>query len=75
MPGKQSGGAFGTMVILVLLAVGGYYAYTEIIAPTAPPSCKEMRNSCIAKCRRSSTEAPALQACQDSCERDAAACK
>jgi hypothetical protein len=71
----QTGGAFGTVIVIALLAAGGYYAYTEIIAPKAPPSCKETFNSCIAKCRKSSTEAPALQACQDSCQRDNAACK
>ena len=64
-----------TIIALALLAVGGYYAYTQYVAPTAPPSCKQTLNSCVASCRRSSTEAPALQACQDACQRDAAACK
>ncbi|HET7669664.1 MAG TPA: hypothetical protein VFK84_04630 [Burkholderiales bacterium] len=72
---RQLGGAFGTLIIIVLLAVGGYYAYTEFMAPEAPPSCKAQLNSCVAKCRKSASEAPAMQACQDACQREAAACK
>ena len=72
---RQLGGALGTIIIIALLIGGGYYAYTEFMAPSAPPSCKATLNSCLSKCRKSSTEAPALQACQEACERDAAACK
>ncbi len=72
---RQRGGALGTIIVLALLVGGGYYAYTEFMAPKAPPSCKETLNACTVKCRKSSTEAPALQACQEACQRDAAACK
>ena len=73
---RQQGGALGTIIILILLAAGAYYAYTEFMAPeAAPPSCKAQLNACIGKCRKSQTEAPAMQACQDACQRDAAACK
>ena len=72
---RQLGGALGTTIVIALLIGGGYYAYTEFVTPSAPPSCKAVLNSCLAKCRKSSTEAPAMQACQDACQRDAAACK
>ena len=75
MRNAQRGGAFGTTIIIALLAVGGYYAYTELFAPSAPPSCKERNSECLKKCRRTATEAPTMRACQESCERDAAACK
>jgi hypothetical protein len=75
MKRHQAGGAIGTIILIALLAAGGYYAYTLFIAPSEPPSCKAILNSCIAQCRKSNTEAPALQACQESCQRDAAACK
>lgn len=75
MRSSQRGGALGTLVIVVALAAAGYYGYTQFIAPTAPQSCKAILNDCIAKCRKASTEAPALQACQEACQREAAACK
>jgi hypothetical protein len=77
MQTRQQGGALGTLIVLMLLVAGGYYAYTEFFStsPKTPPSCKQTLNSCIASCRKTSTEAPALQACQESCQRDAAACK
>ena len=75
MQAKQRGGAFGTLVILIALAVGGYYAYTMFVAPSEPPSCQAQLQSCLAKCRRTTTEAPQAQACQDACQREAAACK
>jgi hypothetical protein len=71
----QHGGAVGASVIIGALAVAGYYAYTQFMAPPAPPTCKAQLNSCVASCRKTSTEAPALQACQEACQRDAAACK
>jgi len=74
---RQLGGALGTLIVLALLVAGGYYAYTEFfsIAPKGPPSCKAQLNSCIANCRKTATEAPAMQECQQACERNAAACK
>jgi hypothetical protein len=72
---QQAGGALGTIIVIALLAAAGYYAYTLFVAPSEPPSCKATLNSCISQCRKTSTEAPALQACQESCQRDAAACK
>lgn len=71
----QRGGAFGTLIIIALLAAGGYYAYTEFVAPSAPPTCKAQLQACLTHCRKTTTEAPQSQACQEACQRDAAACK
>jgi len=71
----QRGGALGTLVILVILGVGGYYAYTLFVAPSEPPSCAAQLQSCLTKCRKTTTEAPQAQACQEACQRDNAACK
>jgi len=69
-------GAFGALVVLVLAIVAGYYVYKEVfMQPSEPPSCKAALNQCIATCRRTTSEAPATQACQESCERDADACE
>ena len=70
-------GTFGTLVILALAGAGGYYVYKAVMEPdsVAGPSCKSTLSSCMAKCRRTTTEAPAAQACQESCQGDAAACE
>jgi hypothetical protein len=75
MKKTQLGGALGTLIILALLVGGIYYAYTEFVAaPQEPRSCKAKLNACSTSCRRTATEAPAMQACQESCQREAASC-
>ena len=63
--------------MLVLFAVGGYYIYKYVIEPdsVSAVSCKSQLNSCMVSCRKTTTEAPQAQACQESCQRDAAACE
>ena len=73
--GVQRGGALSTLVILVALAFVGYYVYKNYLVTGEPPSCKAALQSCMKDCRRTSTEAPAAQACQDACQRDAEACE
>ena len=70
-------GAFGTLVILVMAGVAGYYIYKSAIEPetVSVPSCKSQFNSCMANCRKTTTEAPQAQACQQACQRDVAACE
>ena len=75
---KQRGlGAFGSLVVLVLFAAGGYYAYKYAMEPdsVAAPSCKATLNSCTVNCRKTTTEAPQYQACQQECNARAAACE
>lgn len=75
-PGRrQSGGALSTLVILVAIGVGGYYAYKYYIEAEEAPSCRAQINRCVANCRKTATEAPQMQACQESCQRDSDACE
>jgi hypothetical protein len=69
-------GTFGTLVVLAIAIGGGYYAYKYAMEPDtlSAPSCKAQLNSCMASCRRTATEAPQEQACQQDCNRKAAAC-
>ena len=78
MKTRQRGlGAFGTVVVLVLFVAGGYYAYKYAMEPDSlsAPSCKAQLNSCTVNCRKTATEAPQYQACQQDCNARAASCE
>lgn len=70
-------GTFGTLVVLVLAIGGGWWVYKNVFEPDsiAPPSCGAQLDSCIAHCRKTTTEAPEAQACQEDCKSKAAACQ
>ncbi|HXM80803.1 MAG TPA: hypothetical protein VN929_02635 [Burkholderiales bacterium] len=67
-------GLFGGLVVLAIAVVAGYYGYKAVIGGEEAPSCKSSFNTCMQKCRRTATEAPAAQACQEACQRDADSC-
>ena len=69
----QLGGTLSTLVILAVIGALGYYGWKALMDDT-PPSCSEEQSSCLARCRKTSTEAPAMQACQDECRSRFAAC-
>ncbi|HZT61747.1 MAG TPA: hypothetical protein VFA36_01320 [Burkholderiales bacterium] len=64
-----------SLIILLAAVAIGYYAYKALTGAGEPESCNEAFNHCMKTCRRATTEAPAAQACQDSCKRDLAACE
>jgi len=72
---RQLGGVFGTLVLLAAIAAAGYYGYKYFTQAEQAPSCKMQLNRCIAGCRKTSTEAPQAQACQEDCQQKAASCK
>jgi hypothetical protein len=67
-------GVLGTLVIVAFAVVAGYYVYKGVTGGDAAPTCESTFTACMQSCRRTSTEAPAAQACQDACKRDAEAC-
>jgi hypothetical protein len=74
---RQRGDTLGTLVILIALAVIGYFVYQQFLGAESdkPPSCKAALNACSAGCRRTTSEAPDYQACLKACERQADACQ
>jgi hypothetical protein len=76
-PLKQRGGTLGTLVVLIALAVVGYYVYQQYFGSVAdaPPSCKAQLNTCLVICRRTTSEAPDYQACEQRCNQQASACQ
>jgi len=76
MEGSQRGwSSFGMLVILAIAVAAGYYAYKGISGADDAPGCKSAFSYCMKSCRRTTTEAPAAQACQEACQRDQAACE
>ena len=65
----------GTLIVLAVVVALGYYAYKAISGEDAAPSCRSTFTACMQKCRRTTTEAPAAQACQEACQRDQDACE
>src|SRR5438046_10690446 len=68
-------GAFGALVVIAIAVVAGYYVYKGVTGGGEAPTCDGSFTACMQICRRTSTEAPAAQACQEACQRDAEACK
>lgn len=67
-------GWLGILIVLGIMAGGGYYAYKGISETGEPPSCAAAQNACLQRCRRTATEAAAVQSCQQACQREAEAC-
>jgi len=67
--------SFGMLIVLAVVVALGYYAYKAISGEDEAPSCKSAFTACMQKCRRTTTEAPAAQACQEACQRDQAECE
>ena len=68
-------GWFGMLIVIAIAVAVAYYAYKGISGADEPPSCASAFSACMKSCRRTSTEAPAAQACQEGCQRDQAACE
>ncbi len=67
--------SFGMLIVLAVVVALGYYAYKAISGEDRAPSCKSAFTACMQKCRRTTTEAPAAQACQEACQGDQVACE
>ena len=68
-------GLFGALLVVAIAVAAGYYAYKGVMGVDETPTCNSTFTACMQSCRRTSTEAPAAQACQEGCKRDAEACK
>jgi uncharacterized protein HemX len=68
-------GWFGSLIVLALAVGAGYYLYQQMVVGDARPSCAAEQNECLQKCRRTSIDNAAAQACQESCRREAAMCE
>ena len=68
-------GLFGFIVVVAIAVVALYYAYKGVTGDGEEPSCRGAHADCQKHCRRTRTEAPELQKCQEACQRDADECE
>jgi hypothetical protein len=68
-------GLIGALIIAALVALVLYYAYRGVTGEDEAPSCRGAYTDCLQNCRRTRTEAAALQSCQDFCKREVDACE
>jgi cytochrome c-type biogenesis protein CcmH/NrfG len=74
-PSQRGVGWFGFLIVVAIAVAVGYYAYKGIWqADEQQLSCPAALNACIKNCRRTTTEAPEAQRCQEACQREADAC-
>lgn len=74
--GLQKGlGTLGSLIVIALAGVAAYYIYLGIFAEEAAPSCKSELEKCMQRCRKTSSETSAAQACQKDCRREAHLCE
>ena len=69
----QLGGTLSTLVIVAVIGVLGYYGWKALMSDDTP-TCGADQDSCFARCRKTATEEPAMQACQEECKSRFAAC-
>ena len=74
---QQGLGTFGVLVVLVIAGIGGWWVYKNVFEAdsVSAPTCESQQSTCIANCRKTSTESAQIQACQDGCRRNFASCK
>jgi len=74
--GLQQGlGTLGSLIVIAIAAVAAYYIYVNVFEGEASPSCKKDLEHCMQRCRKTSTDTSAAQACQASCQREAHLCE
>jgi len=68
-------GLFGALIVLAIAVVALYFAYKGVTGEDEEPTCRGAHSACLQNCRRTRTEAPELQRCQEACQRDVEECE
>jgi hypothetical protein len=64
----------GTLFLVAIIGIGGYFAYQWYLGGEQVPTCKNDHTACLRMCRRLSGDSPESQKCQANCEQVAAEC-
>jgi hypothetical protein len=65
----------GALIVIAAAVAALYYVYEGTFFEPEDPSCDQLLTRCLAKCRRTSTEASQSKACQEGCARENSACE
>jgi hypothetical protein len=65
------------LIFIAIAGAAGWWIYKNVFEAdtVTAPTCRGEYTSCQAACRKSSTEAPQMQACQDGCQQKLASCE
>jgi len=66
---------FGALILVAIIAAGGYFGYQWYMGREEVPTCKDDHLSCMRMCRRLATDATEAQKCQANCDGDLSACE
>jgi hypothetical protein len=72
---QRGRGVIGALIVIAIAVGAGYYVYQGVSGEDAAPTCKSDENRCMQKCRRTSSDSDAAQACQKVCRREAYLCE
>ena len=68
-------GVIGSLIVIAIAGGASYYVYQGVSGEDSVPTCKSDENRCMRKCRRTSSDSDAAQACQKVCRREAHLCE
>ncbi len=68
-------GTLGALIVIAIAAVAAYYLYVNLFEGEEVQSCKKDLEHCMQRCRKTSSDTSAAQACQASCRREAQLCE
>ncbi len=68
-------GLLASLIVIAIAAGAAYYIYLGVTGEDAVATCKSELGHCMKKCRRTSKDSDAAQACQKSCQREAYLCE
>ncbi|MGA8006442.1 MAG: hypothetical protein WCA17_10100 [Burkholderiales bacterium] len=71
---QRGAGLLWNLVVLALAAGGAYYLYRAFSVDEQRPGCASLLEGCSQRCRTTTTDNDAAEACQSKCEENNKAC-
>ena len=71
---ERGANLFWTLVVLALAAAGAYYVFRAFSVEGQKPDCASLLEGCSQRCRTTTTDNDAAEACQSKCEENNKAC-
>lgn len=71
---ERGASLFWTLVVLALAAAGAYYVFRAFNVEDQKPGCASLLEGCVQRCRTTTTDNDAAEACQSKCEQANKSC-